>query len=97
MVATAECIPGYLFHLYHGSLDDRNYLGRYKILKDWDFDPNNDLKVESGGGLEWATLKPNLHQAVYKYFVNRDEDKPHSGFIKKILSKIYHFLRGLKR
>lgn len=66
------CIPGRLFHLWHGDLRDRRYESRLAHLAD--FDPFTDIAVGAGGAWRWSSDKPKLHAAVREYFAQRNED-----------------------
>lgn len=68
------CVPGDVVHLWHGDTDNRQYGTRPKILADHRFNPFEDIRVGEDGLWEWATEKPELHNAVRKYFVRRRED-----------------------
>lgn len=65
-------IPGRIFHLWHGDLEDRQYERRMDRLRD--FDPATDIAVDRGGGWRWRSPKPELHAAVRAYFDLRRED-----------------------
>ena len=67
-------VAGNIFNLWHGELLDRQYLPRHRILTAHDFDPDQDIAVDDGGGLRWNSDKPALHQAVRDYFRDRQED-----------------------
>lgn len=62
-------------HLYHGNLSKRRYQDRHRILIDYDYHPRRDV-YQLDQVLEWATIKPCLHQQVADYFVGREEDAP---------------------
>jgi len=66
--------PGYIFHLWHGDVKDRQYFKRSQILKENDYDPVLDVKKDSLGLLFWASNKPELHSAVKRYFLARKEE-----------------------
>lgn len=68
-----DYLPVDLFHLWHGSLRNRRYMRRHEILRDHDYDPKVDVRL-SGPVFEWATAKPEMHQAVKDYFYARLED-----------------------
>jgi len=67
-------VPGNIFNLWHGELQDRRYLPRHGILTAYDFDPDRDIAIDDEGGLRWNSDKPALHQAVLEYFRSRQED-----------------------
>jgi hypothetical protein len=66
------CLPGRLFHLWHGDLRDRHYADRYLNLAE--FDPFADIAVADSGCWRWSTDKGDLHAAVRRYFDSRNED-----------------------
>jgi hypothetical protein len=61
-------------HLYHGSLQNKQYATRDKILQRHAFDPEHDVQVNAHGVLEWSSAKPHLHTDVRRYFEDRRED-----------------------
>lgn len=67
------CVNGPVFHLWHGAHDNRNYRGRYKILKEANFDPAIDLAIDDQGCWKWNTDKTKLHKKVRDYFWCRQE------------------------
>ncbi len=66
-------LPGEVYHLWHGSMEDRRYCSRDEILLRHDFDPRLDLTL-AGDLYEWASEKPGLHADVAAYFADRRED-----------------------
>ena len=56
-------------HLWHGTKQDRNYMGRLNALAN--FDPATDLKTSSVGTWEWATDKPIMHKKIEDYMKGR--------------------------
>lgn len=77
-----SCIKGNILHLYHGSLKNRRYDFRDDTMKHFDFDPQNDLKLNADQCFEWASDKPRLHKYMRDYFWIRNED---SCWIRDIL------------
>lgn len=68
------CIPGRVFHLWHGNLADRGYMHRHGLLAD--FDPFTDIALDARGPWRWSSHKPDLHAALRRYFESRREDEP---------------------
>ena len=68
-----DYIPIDILHLYHGTIANRNYLPRHEILRDNDFDPALDIKLENNV-FEWSSDKPDLHNRLKQYFFDRKED-----------------------
>ena len=66
-------VPVEIGHLYHGSLDFRNYTTRYQIFKYFDFDPKFDIVINNGVW-EWNSNKIEMHDFLRKYFMCRKED-----------------------
>jgi len=73
--------PGHVLHLYHGLAKNRGYreaneggAKRELIFNKIEFDPINDLRINSDGCLEWASDKPELHRFVRRYFWLRNDD-----------------------
>lgn len=67
-------VPGRLFHLWHGSQDDRLYNQRLDVLKKCDFDPATDMVLEEGGCWAWATDRAELREWSKNYFRVRKEE-----------------------
>lgn len=67
-------LPQTAYHLWHGTMANRNYAGRYQILLAHDFDPARDLMLEQGRPLRWTDPGNALANAVSGYFFARRED-----------------------
>jgi hypothetical protein len=74
VVGRVGCIPGTLFHLKHGELENRGYADRQQVFSKFDFDPDVDLEVGPNGAWHWARPRPDLEEHLRKYFVSRAED-----------------------
>jgi hypothetical protein len=61
-------------HHFHGSKQNRGYGTRWKILKDNDFNPYNDLHRDSNGIYQLTSEKIRLRDDIRKYFNSRNED-----------------------
>lgn len=70
----AGYVPGRIYHLWHGDIENRNYAGRYQRLVDNGFQPDNDLVVGANGAWHWAHRKPGLEQFLMNHFAGRAED-----------------------
>jgi hypothetical protein len=68
------CIPGRIYHLWHGDLAKRCYAERHEHLEAFQFDPQRDIAIDSNGCWRWNSAKPEMHALVRQYFVCRDED-----------------------
>jgi hypothetical protein len=66
-------IPTNVYHIHHGELKNRKYQERKYILCQNDYDPRKDIRLVNNV-YEWATDKPELHESIKKYFINRQED-----------------------
>jgi len=66
--------PGNVFHLWHGSAEDRQYNERYLALKKADFNPAADLTLNAHRCWAWNSVKPELHESVAGYFKRRHEE-----------------------
>lgn len=64
-----------IYHLWHGSLENRRTTTRYRILEEFEFDPASDLALDSQGFWKWNSDKADMHQLVADYFVERREDE----------------------
>lgn len=68
-------VSGDCLHLYHGSTVHRNYVGRWKYLSEYDFDPSEDITLDDNGLWKWSSDKPEMHEKVAGYFAERREDQ----------------------
>jgi len=64
-------VLGTIRHLFHGPKDTRKYMERTRILKDYDFDPNQDI-IKGGDVWRWSSEKAPLHRAVLAYLDGRE-------------------------
>ena len=67
-------VPGTIFHLKHGDVENRGYVDRQKGLASFDFDPDIDLRIGQNGAWDWARPRPDLESFIRKYFMSRAED-----------------------
>jgi hypothetical protein len=67
-------VTGDMYHLWHGSFADRQYVQRYDRLASFDFDPETDIALTDTGVWRWDSDKPEMHAFVRKYFESRNED-----------------------
>ena len=65
-------IPGKIYHLWHGDLSNRNYMGRHELLTG--FNPYRDICQASNGAWLWSDPHSDLARNVKEYFRNRRED-----------------------
>src|SRR5690606_22238901 len=56
-----------LRHLWHGSLESRQYRPRHAIPLKHDFDPERDISLSPTGVWQWNSDKPGLHREVRAY------------------------------
>jgi hypothetical protein len=68
-------VPVTAVQLGHGSPAARGYVDRFRILRDFAFDPPRDLIRRDDGLLEWAEPESGLATAVRGYFEGRREDE----------------------
>lgn len=66
-------IPVDILHLYHGAIQNRKYMERHDIVKKYDFDPAEDIRLENGV-FEWNSDKFGMHEEIRQYFYDRKED-----------------------
>jgi hypothetical protein len=67
-------VTGALYHLWHGSVNDRLYRGRHTGLEKFGFDPFDDIALDAAGLWRWGSHKPEMHRFVADYFSRRRED-----------------------
>ena len=69
-----------IYHLYHGSIDNRQYCTRHKLYEDKIQSLNltnlSELFIRGDNNiLEWAPkYKNEMNLFMFKYFTNRDDD-----------------------
>ena len=69
------CVPGEIWHYWHGSHANRCYQERVEWLNRAGFDPRRDLRVGSDGLWEWSNGDIGLQQRVRQYFFDRRDDE----------------------
>lgn len=85
---------GSVFHLWHGDFTNRRYSNRYSILKQNDFDPNNDVLINPDGLLEWSDKRKKITGFGKKYFIVRNEES--KSFVgQKFFYDLYYL--GIKQ
>jgi hypothetical protein len=67
-------VDGRIFHLWHGSLKDRQYARRLEDLAEFRFDPFTDIVADPNGCWRWKGNKAEMYEYVRKYFESRRED-----------------------
>ena len=67
-------VPLSIEHYFHGRKQDRAYVSRWQMFLDHDFDPDNDLKKNSYGVIEFSGNKPTLTRMWDNYMRARRED-----------------------
>lgn len=67
-------VPGTLTHYWHGSKKNRQYVTKWGIYTQFDYEWQLDLKYDVQGLLQWTERNPPLHYAVREYFAVRNED-----------------------
>lgn len=69
----ATYINGVITHLYHGSLDNKNYAKREDEFVSYNFRPEEQIVILDNGLLSWVS-NMRLNTAVQRYFAFRDDD-----------------------
>ena len=67
-------IPGSIFHLWHGNLEDRHYNVRHRALAKLDFIPDRDLERTPSGVWRWRNPTLQVERFFRQYFDARMED-----------------------
>lgn len=68
------CVRGDVCHFWHGSREERRYVERNQWLRLGDFNPYEDIEIDSNGLWRWCSPKRRMHKRVAKYFSLRNED-----------------------
>ena len=74
LLSAIGCLDHKLYHLWHGTIEDRDYRGRYATLFRHDFDPARDIVLAPNGTWGWADPRGELARDVGAYFFSRRED-----------------------
>jgi hypothetical protein len=67
-------LDGDIYHLWHGSVRDRNTRARHEGLQKYQFNPRIDIAIGENGCWRWNTEKPDMHNYIRRYFSLRRED-----------------------
>ncbi|MDQ1920912.1 hypothetical protein [Massilia pseudoviolaceinigra] len=67
-------VPGTVLHLWHGSLANRRYFVRNQEVKELDFDPERDMRLDANGLWTWADSAGHLREWSAAFFKSRHED-----------------------
>ncbi len=68
------CLDATLFHFWHGDLERRRYAERHQDFAKYAFDPARDIGSSATGCWAWSSEKPQMHEYVRRYFLERSED-----------------------
>ena len=68
-------VKGLILHYWHGSLKNRNYETRWKLLGKHKFNPMKDLIMDKNGLYSITPTKPYLIKDIKDYFKSRKEDE----------------------
>lgn len=69
-------IPGVIRHYYHGSIKNRNYKNRYKILEKYNYNHSKDITYNKDGLMvPTNNFSENFKRDIYNYFAERNEDE----------------------
>lgn len=67
-------VRGTILHNFHGAKSNRRYVSRWDVLVKHEFDPDADVYANAQGVLELSEKRPELRDAVRRYFKQRNED-----------------------
>jgi len=87
VLGSISYVKGTIHHLWHGSIENREYKTRQKILKKFDFNPRTDIKLDRVNCWVWASNKPHLHKQVKEYFSFRKEEESFLNLQKLMIYK----------
>lgn len=68
-------VPGTIYHLAHGSRENRRYEDRHASFAGFNFNPDVDLTIGANGAWHWARSRPDLENFLMNYFINRAENE----------------------
>jgi hypothetical protein len=69
------CLPNTIYHLYHGSRENRKYVERWSLVKTL-IPPRWELGFHRDRSGVIETKLSDLDKAIYQYFCDRREDDP---------------------
>lgn len=72
--AKISYVEGALLHLWHGDVENRNYVIRQRTLEKFGFNPLNDISVNEVNCWKWTHENESLKIWAEDYFVLRKED-----------------------
>jgi len=67
-------LPGLITHFWHGPKHNRQYLTRWRILNESQFDPALDIKRDAQGLYQLTSRNKKLMVDLMAYFRQRNED-----------------------
>jgi hypothetical protein len=68
-------LPGEVFHLWHGGLENRQYISRDETMAGLGFDPAVHVGVSKNGLIGWTeAASSEMRSAVERYFLDRRDD-----------------------
>lgn len=90
-------------HHWHGSKDDRQYIYRWKLLMDYQYDPFKDLVKEANGLYSLGDTQKELKDKILEFFKGRNEDVEENNEVvqgnvanePRINKGIHHYLQGV--
>lgn len=65
-----------LMHLWHGDLNERNYLFQSQCLSAYKFNPCEDIALTESGCWQWNTPKTELHKCLRQIFNSQEPNLP---------------------
>jgi hypothetical protein len=68
------CVGGRILHLFHGSLQDRQYKSRIDGLVPFSIDLDRDIYAGAGEPWSWRRDQDRLNEYFLTYFRDRNED-----------------------
>jgi hypothetical protein len=68
-------VDGKIYHMWHGRLKNRQYFNRYKSLLDLEFNPFDDIKLNTDNLWEIRKDSQDLKNYLLEYFKARKEDE----------------------
>ncbi|MGB8275331.1 MAG: hypothetical protein WCF16_08710 [Alphaproteobacteria bacterium] len=68
------CASGRILHLFHGTLQERQYKSRIDGLVPFALDLDRDIVAEQGRPWSWSRSRDRLNQYFLEYLRNRNED-----------------------
>lgn len=74
LAGSMSYVPGKIFHLWHGNMEDRGYKTRHQSFAKFSFDPAKDIIKNAEGAWELCHPTPEMLEYFEHFFSSRKEN-----------------------